>query len=90
MNHVSAPGCYYFDPEGNRTEVFWLTGRPSWVMVAMPIDIQRPLEEVLADVDALHDKTRHVAMGEVPDAVAVAAMREAVEAAREKLAAARV
>ncbi len=90
VTHLSSLSCYFFDPEGNRTEVFWLTGRPSWVMVAMPIDIQRPLEEVLADVDALHDKTRHVAMGEVPDAVAVAAMREAVEAAREKLAATRV
>jgi catechol 2,3-dioxygenase-like lactoylglutathione lyase family enzyme len=23
VNHVSALGCYYFDPEGNRSEVFW-------------------------------------------------------------------
>lgn len=27
VNHVSALGCYYFDPEGNRSEVFWVTGR---------------------------------------------------------------
>ena len=31
VNHASAIGCYFFDPEGNRTEVFWVTGRPSWV-----------------------------------------------------------
>src|SRR5215831_7186577 len=30
VNHASAIGCYFFDPEGNRTEVFWGTGRPSW------------------------------------------------------------
>jgi len=27
VNHASAIGCYFLDPEGNRTEVFWLTGR---------------------------------------------------------------
>ena len=31
VNHASAIGCYFFDPEGNRTEVFWVTGRPCWV-----------------------------------------------------------
>jgi catechol-2,3-dioxygenase len=87
VTHLSSLSCYFFDPEGNRTEVFWLTGRTSWVMVGVPIDIQRPLDEVLADVDAVHDKTRHVPMGAVPDAAAIAAMREAVQAARDKLAA---
>jgi catechol-2,3-dioxygenase len=88
VTHLSSLSCYFFDPEGNRTEVFWLTGRPSWVMVGVPIDIQRPLEEVLADVDAVYEKTRHVPMGAVPDAAAIAAMREAVERAQDKLAAA--
>ena len=40
-NHASAIGCYFFDPEGNRTEVFWVTGRPCWVPTANPIDIHR-------------------------------------------------
>ena len=87
VTHLSALSCYFFDPEGNRTEVFWLTGRPSWVMVGVPIDIQRSQAEVLEDVDRIYAKTRHVPMGAVPDAAAIEAMREAVEAARQNLAA---
>ena len=63
VNHASAIGCYFLDPEGNRTEVFWLTGRASWVPVANPIDIERPDEQVLAEVDALWDQVRHVPVG---------------------------
>lgn len=65
VNHASAIGCYFFDPEGNRTEVFWLTGRPSWVPVANPIDIDRPDAAVMADVDALWERVRHVPVGGV-------------------------
>src|ERR1051326_6802411 len=63
VNHASAIGCYFFDPEGYRTEGFWVTGRPSWVPVANPIDIERPDAAVLADVDALWEKVRHVPVG---------------------------
>jgi hypothetical protein len=28
VTHLSAIECYFFDPEGDRTEVFWLTGHP--------------------------------------------------------------
>lgn len=63
VNHASAIGCYFFDPEGNRTEVFWVTGRPSWVPVANPIDIERPDEAVLAEVDALWNQVRDVPVG---------------------------
>jgi catechol-2,3-dioxygenase len=87
VTHLSSVSCYFFDPEGNRTEVFWLTGRPSWVMVGVPIDLQRSKEEVLAEVDRVYAKTRHVPMGAVPDAAAITAMREAVQEARERLAA---
>ena len=67
VNHASAIGCYFFDPEGNRTEVFWLTGRPSWVPVANPIDIEQPDAAVLAQVDALWNQVRHVPVGGVMD-----------------------
>jgi catechol 2,3-dioxygenase-like lactoylglutathione lyase family enzyme len=77
VTHLSAIGCYFFDPEGNRTEVFWLTGRPSWVIFGMPIDIHRPDEEVLADIDRVWEQTRHTAMGQAPDDKAQAAMRRA-------------
>jgi catechol 2,3-dioxygenase len=63
VNHASAIGCYFLDPEGNRTEVFWLTGRPSWVPVANPIDIEQPNETVLAEVDRLWEQVRHVPVG---------------------------
>src|SRR5918993_2537938 len=58
VNHASAIGCYFLDPEGNRTEVFWLTGRASWVPVANPIDIERPDDVVLAEVDELWQRVR--------------------------------
>jgi GMC oxidoreductase len=41
VNHASAIGCYFVDPDGNRTEVFWVTGRPCWVPTANPIDIKQ-------------------------------------------------
>jgi catechol 2,3-dioxygenase-like lactoylglutathione lyase family enzyme len=63
VTHASAIGCYFFDPEGNRTEVFWLTGRPCWVPTGVPIDIFRPDEEVMADVDRVWEPLRHVPVG---------------------------
>ena len=60
VNHVSALGCYYFDPEGNRSEVFWLTGRACWVPIVHLIDIEQPDEAVLAEVDKLWERLRHV------------------------------
>jgi catechol 2,3-dioxygenase len=77
VTHLSAIGCYFFDPEGNRTEVFWLTGRPSWVMISVPIDIDRPDEVVLADIDRVYAHTRHVAMGAAPDPETAEFMRRA-------------
>jgi len=67
VNHASAIGCYFFDPEGNRTEVSWLTGRDSWVPVANPIDIERPDAAVLAEVDELWNRVRHIPVGGVMD-----------------------
>jgi catechol-2,3-dioxygenase len=81
VTHLSAIGCYFFDPEGNRTEVFWLTGRPSWVMIGIPIDIDRPEADLLAEIDRVWEQTRHVGVGMVPDAAAIAAMERAYRAA---------
>ncbi len=81
VTHLSAIGCYFYDPEGNRTEVFWLTGRPSWVMVGVPIDIDRPDEEIMATIDRVWEQTRHVGVGSPPDAAAIAAMDAAMREA---------
>jgi len=63
VNHASAIGCYFFDPEGNRTEVFWVTGRPCWVPTANPIDIEKPDAVVVAEVDRVWNELRHVPVG---------------------------
>jgi catechol 2,3-dioxygenase len=63
VNHASAIGCYFFDPEGNRTEVFWVTGRPCWVPTASPIDVEQSDETVLAEVDRVWNQLRHVPVG---------------------------
>ena len=81
VTHASAIGCYFRDPEGNRTEVFWVTGLPSWAGVGVPIDIERPDEEVLADVHRVWEKVRHVKVGEKPDEATQAAIRELTTAA---------
>lgn len=65
--HASAIGCYFRDPEGNTTEVFWLTGLPSWVMLAVPIDINRPDDEVMADVHTTWEAVRDIPVGGKPD-----------------------
>jgi catechol-2,3-dioxygenase len=76
VTHASAIGCYFRDPENNPTEVFWVTGLPSWVGVSAPVDINRPDEEVLADVHRAWDRVKHIPMGERPDAETLAAIRE--------------
>jgi catechol-2,3-dioxygenase len=81
VTHLSAIGCYFYDPEGNRTEVFWLTGRPSWIMIGVPIDIDQPDDEIMAIIDRVWEQTRHVAVGQPPDAAALEAMKRAYEEA---------
>src|SRR5438477_7667893 len=63
VTHLSAIGCYFFDPEGNRTEVFWLPGRPCWVPTVSPIDIHQSDDAVLAEVDRVFTQLRDVPMG---------------------------
>jgi catechol-2,3-dioxygenase len=63
VNHASAIGCYFFDPEGNRTEAFWVTGRSCWVPTANPIDIHQADDLVLAEVDRVWNQLRHVPVG---------------------------
>jgi catechol 2,3-dioxygenase-like lactoylglutathione lyase family enzyme len=76
VTHASAIGCYFRDPEDNRTEVFWVTGLPSWAGVGVPIDIERPDAEVMADVQRVWESVRHVPMGEKPDAETRTRIRE--------------
>jgi catechol-2,3-dioxygenase len=76
VTHASAIGCYFRDPEDNPTEVFWVTGLPSWVGIGVPIDIDRSDEAVMADVQAIWEQVRHVPMGEKPDDATQARIRD--------------
>ena len=87
VTHLSSVSCYFFDPEGNRTEVFWLTGRPSVGYGRRTAGHPTLKEEVLADVDRIDAKDKACADGRGAATAAIAAMQEATEAAREKLAA---
>src|SRR5690349_4570998 len=51
VNHGSAIGCYFLDPEGNTTEVFWRSHRDCWVPTGDPVDLSQSDEEILAQVD---------------------------------------
>ncbi len=68
VSHCSAVGCYFFDPEGNRTEVFWLTGRPCWVPALEPVDLDHMSdEEIMTLVDRQWQRLGHVEPGGVLD-----------------------
>ncbi|TAK68253.1 MAG: hypothetical protein EPO13_11930 [Actinomycetota bacterium] len=74
VSHASAIGCYFRDPEGNPTEVFWLTGYESWGIVSIPIDLDLPDDEILAQVRGNWEQVRHLKMGEQPDEALAATM----------------
>ncbi|MDE3074199.1 MAG: VOC family protein [Chloroflexota bacterium] len=65
VSHCSAVGCYYFDPEGNRSEVFWRSHRDCWVPTAERIDIEALTnQDILALVERQWQKLGHVGVGE--------------------------
>lgn len=82
VTHASAIGCYFRDPENNPTEVFWLTGLPSWAIIGIPIDIDRSDEEVMADVRHVWETAQKVEMGKTPDEATLQEIRELNAAAR--------
>jgi hypothetical protein len=44
-------------------------------MISVPINIERPNAEVLADIDRVWERTKHVPMGGVPDSETIEFMR---------------
>jgi len=69
VNHGSGLGCYFFDPEGNRTEVFWRTGRDCWQPTGEPIDLSQSDEAILAEIDRVVERNRDVPVGGVRESV---------------------
>jgi catechol-2,3-dioxygenase len=53
VSHGNAFGCYFRDPEGNRIEVYWKTGRDWPQPCADPIDLDQTEEQLLALIENL-------------------------------------
>lgn len=52
VSHGNAIGVYFFDPEGNRVEVYWQTGFEAKQAFTEPIDIEEDPESIM---DAIRD-----------------------------------
>ncbi len=48
VSHGNAVGCYFYDPEGNRCEVYWQTGLTARQPFVQPIDLSQDLDVLLA------------------------------------------
>ena len=53
VSHGNAFGMYFFDPEGNRVELYYRTGFPVPQPHGEPIDLSRSDEELLTDAKEL-------------------------------------
>jgi hypothetical protein len=63
VTHGNAIGVYFFDPEGNRCEVYWPTGLLARQPFLNAIDLTQPPDAILAHIQALVEKygaTGHV------------------------------
>jgi hypothetical protein len=67
VTHGNAIGVYFFDPEGNRCEVYWPTGLLARQPFLNAIDLTQPPDAILAHIQALVDK--HGATGYVETAL---------------------
>lgn len=58
VNHGIAFGCYFRDPEGNRVEVYWSTGKEYPQPHGDPIDLTLSEPELLALLEQMPPKVR--------------------------------
>jgi catechol-2,3-dioxygenase len=61
VNHGIAFGCYFRDPEGNRIEVYWSTGKDYPQPHGDAIDLDQMEDDLLALLDAMPAKERPAA-----------------------------
>lgn len=52
VSHGNAIGVYFFDPEGNRAEVYWQTGLVARQPFIESIDIETPADELMDAIRA--------------------------------------
>lgn len=53
VTHGIAIAIYFFDPEGNRTEVYWSTDKDIPQPFGRAVDLDQPADAVLAQAEAL-------------------------------------
>jgi catechol-2,3-dioxygenase len=51
VSHGNAIGLYFFDPEGNRCEVYWTTPFKARQPYGVAVDLTRPIEDVIKDIE---------------------------------------
>lgn len=51
VSHGNAIGIYFYDPDGNRIEVFWGTGLEATQTFLHSIDLTLPTAEIVAEVE---------------------------------------
>jgi hypothetical protein len=51
LSHGNAIGVYFFDPEGNRAEVYCQTGLEARQPYVMDVDLERPVAELMQEVE---------------------------------------
>jgi catechol 2,3-dioxygenase-like lactoylglutathione lyase family enzyme len=51
VSHGNAVGVYFFDPEGNRCEVYWPTGLQARQTFLAQIDLSRPVDALMAEIE---------------------------------------
>jgi catechol 2,3-dioxygenase-like lactoylglutathione lyase family enzyme len=50
VSHGNAVGVYFFDPEGNRCEVYWDTGLHAKQPFVEPLDLSQPAEAIMEQI----------------------------------------
>ncbi len=56
VTHGNAVGIYFYDPEGNRCEVYWPTGLAAKQPFLDALDLSQPPSAILARVQELVEK----------------------------------
>jgi len=56
VTHGNAVGIYFYDPEDNRCEVYWKTGREARQPFLADIDLDQPRDAILARINGLVDQ----------------------------------
>jgi catechol-2,3-dioxygenase len=56
VTHGNAISVYFYDPEDNIVEVYWATGLKARQGFLLPVDLTKPTEDLLAEVQAAVDQ----------------------------------